>query len=102
MIIDPSNLAIIMSAIAIILTIYNTIMAQKRIHRVDTQTDTSTITTLIVRMENIDKGVHEIKTEMNVIRRDLQHLRDKVIVDEHTLKTIGNRIEKIEQNTINQ
>jgi len=91
------NIAIFISTISIVFTIFNSVVGYKRSNRNDTQNDTATITTILVKLENIDKSMSDIKTEMKVTRRDFQELRDKVIISEQALKTIWSAIENLEQ-----
>ena len=91
------NIAIVISAVSIMLTVYNTIMGQKRLNKADTQNDTASMTMVLVKLENIEKVVSEIKSEMNVMRRDHQALRDMVITNKNSLDSAWHRIDEILQ-----
>ena len=89
------SVAMVISILAIALTIYNTVVGQKRANRSDTKGDATTITTILVKLENIDKGVSRIEAENAAIRGEVRELRDKVIVNEQSLKSAWKHIETI-------
>ena len=84
------NIAIILSIISLIFTIFNTIMLQKRLSKTDTQNDTTTTTTICVKIENIEKCIQNQGTELNEFRKNIQELREKTTICEQQLKSKGN------------
>ena len=62
----------------------------------DDRREASETTTLIVKLENINDGVNEIKSDMRNIREDVQNLRDRLIIVEQSTKSAHHRINTLE------
>ena len=59
----------------------------------DTKQETSQLTTLIVKLENIADGVNEIKADMRNMKDDVRELRDRVIACEQSTKSAHRRLD---------
>lgn len=62
----------------------------------DDRREASETTTLIVKLENINDGVNEIKSDMRNIREDVQDLRDRLIIVEQAAKSAQHRLDVLE------
>lgn len=62
----------------------------------DDRREASETTTLIVKLENINEGVNEIKSDMRNIRNDVQNLRDRLIMVEQSTKSAHHRLNTLE------
>lgn len=62
----------------------------------DDKKEASETTTLIVKLENINNGVNEIKSDMRNMRDDIQDLRDRLIIVEQSTKSAHHRLNTIE------
>lgn len=62
----------------------------------DDRREASETTTLIVKLENINDGVNEIKSDMRNIREDVQDLRDRLIIVEQATKSAQHRLDVLE------
>lgn len=89
------DISIVISAVALIATIVNVAAGLKRNAKVETQNDTSQLTTVIVKLENISSGITEIKTKVGNVEADLRELRDRVIKGEESIKQAHKRIDEI-------
>ena len=58
--------------------------------------EASEMTTLIVKLENINNGVNEIKSDMRNMRNDIQDLRDRLIIVEQSTKSAHHRLDGLE------
>jgi cell division protein FtsL len=67
----------------------------KRNYKEDNQKDTSQMTMVIVKLETISNGIIEIKTEINNMKSEMKELRDKVIVNEQSLKSAWKQIDEL-------
>lgn len=67
----------------------------KRNSSQDNRQDASNLTTLIVKLENINEGINEIKSEMRNMKNDIQDLRDRLIIVEQSVKSAHHRIDTI-------
>lgn len=62
----------------------------------DDKKEASETTTLIVKLENINNGVNEIKSDMRNMRDDIQDLRDRLIIVEQSTKSAHHRLNTME------
>lgn len=62
----------------------------------DDRKEASEMTTLIVKLENINNGVNEIKSDMRNMRNDIQDLRDRLIIVEQSTKSAHHRLDGLE------
>ena len=62
----------------------------------DDKKEASEMTTLIVKLENINNGVNEIKSDMRNMRNDIQDLRDRLIIVEQSTKSAHRRLDGLE------
>ncbi|MEA5135348.1 MAG: hypothetical protein VB035_04325 [Candidatus Fimivivens sp.] len=90
------EIALLISGVSLAFGIYSGLSNMKRNAKKDTADEASQMTAVIVKLETIKDGITEIKTEMNVMHRDVQDLRDRLIVEEQHTKTLYKRIEALE------
>ena len=90
------DLSLIISGLALIFGVYSGIATIKRNQKADNQNDSSQMTTVIVKLENISTGITEIKTEFNGMKNEVKELRDRLIITEQSSKSAWKRIESIE------
>jgi len=79
-------------AVAIIVAITNL----RRNNAADDRRVATETTTLIVKLENINNGVNEIKSDMRSMKSDIQDLRDRLIIVEQSAKSAHHRIDTME------
>ena len=68
----------------------------RRNQATDDKKEASEMTTLIVKLENINNGVNEIKSDMRNMRNDIQDLRDRLIIVEQSTKSAHHRLDGLE------
>ena len=91
------EISLIISAVSLGFGIYQGLSNMKRNQKTDNQKDASQMTTVIVKLENISTGITEIKTEFNGMKSEVKELRDKVIVNEQSLKSVWKQIDELKQ-----
>lgn len=91
------ELTILISVISISFAIYSGVSNLKRNQKIDTRTDATEMTTVIVKLENIGNGISEIKTEMSNVKEDIKEIRERVIRVEESSKQAHKRIDSIEE-----
>ena len=79
------------------MAIFANLRNQKKDVKGEAAQDATQMTTVIVKLENINAGVCEIKAEMTSIKHDLRCLSDRLIVVEESAKNAHKRIETIEK-----
>ncbi len=88
-------LALIISAISLLLAAYTGLSSLNRNRHIDTREDSASITTLLVRLESINIGIVEIKTEMTGIKSDIKENRERIIKVEESAKQAHRRIDSL-------
>lgn len=73
------------------------IIGIKRNQTDDDKKEASEMTTLIVKLENINNGVNEIKSDMRNMRSDIQDLRDRLIIVEQSTKSAHHRLDGLKE-----
>ena len=84
---------ILISVLSLIVSAIVGFSAIKSRNSNDTKQETSQLTTLIVKLENIADGVNEIKADMRNMKDDVRELRDRVIAVEPSAKSAHKRID---------
>lgn len=61
------------------------------------KTNTTELTTVIVKLENIGSGIADLKAEMNTMRKDQREDHDKLIRLDESLESAWHRINSCEK-----
>lgn len=80
---------IIISAIALVFSVYQFIDKEKR-------DNTTEITTIIVKLETIGDGINEIKTDLRSVKAEVKELRERLIETEQRAKSNTRRLDAID------
>lgn len=91
------EVALLISVVSVVFGLYQGISNLKRNHKVDTKSDATELTTVIVKLENIGDGISEIKTEMRNVKDDMKEINERVIRVEESSKQAHKRIDGIEE-----
>lgn len=91
------ELAMLISVISVVFGLYQGATNLKRNSKVDTKTDATEMTTVIVKLENIGNGISEIKTEMSNVKEDMKDIRDRVIRVEESSRQAHKRLDGMEK-----
>ena len=81
------------SALSLVVSVVVGFSAIKSRNFSETKQETSQLTTLIVKLENIANGVNEIKADMKNVNEDVRELRDRIIKVEESTKHAHKRID---------
>ena len=87
---------ILISGLSLLVAIVVAIANLRKDHEQSDRRAASETTTLIVKLENINNGVNEIKSDMRNMRDDIQDLRDRLIIVEQSTKSAHHRIDTFE------
>ena len=91
------EIALLISMVSVGISILTTVYNFRRGNKADNQKDASEMTTVIVKLENINTGIAEIKMDFKSVQSEVKDLRDKVIINEQSLKSAWKRIESLEK-----
>lgn len=89
------ELAVVISIAGFLLNLVLGISTQKRGDKQETKSETTQLTTVIVKLENIGEGVSEIKSDMKNIKTDVQELRERVVKVEASVSSAHKRLDGI-------
>lgn len=89
------DISLLLSAVSVCVAIVVAVTNIKRSNAHDSHREASDLTTLIVKLENINEGINEIKSEMRNMKNDIQDLRDRLIIVEQSVKSAHHRIDTI-------
>jgi hypothetical protein len=87
------DIAILISGISAAFAIFFGLMGRKRTEKADTKADATEITTVRVNLENIMKGVDEIKGELSHMKEDMILVREKATVALETATSTRKRLD---------
>lgn len=90
------DVTIIISFMSLLVAVIVGITNIRRNNATDDRQEASETTTLIVKLENINDGVNEIKSDMRNLRNDVQDLRDRLIMVEQSTKSAHRRLNTLE------
>lgn len=68
----------------------------RRNNRHDDKQEAIELTTLLVKIENINNGINEIKSDVRNMRADIQEVRERLVTVEQSVKSAHHRLDKIE------
>lgn len=89
------DISLLLSAVSVCVAVVVAATNIKRSNAHDSHREASDLTTLIVKLENINEGINEIKSEMRNMKNDIQDLRDRLIIVEQSVKSAHHRIDTI-------
>jgi len=89
------DVPVLISALSLIVAITVAIINIRRGNASNDKQEASQITTLIVKLENINDGINEIKSDMKSVRTDMQELRDRVVIVEQSAKSAHHRLDDL-------
>ena len=90
------DIPILISFLSLVVAIVVAIVSIRRGNATDDKKEASEMTTLIVKLENINNGVNEIKSDMRNMRNDIQDLRDRLIIVEQSTKSAHHRLDGLD------
>ena len=91
------EVALLISGVSVAFGIYQGVTNLKRNEKTDVKADTSQLTTVIVKLENIGTGIAEIKNEMNNVKNDNKESRERLIKVEESAKQAHKRLDAFEK-----
>ena len=90
------DLAILISVISVVFGVVAGITNLRRNKSKDDKADATQNATLIVRLENIDKGITEIKSDFKTLKAETKENRERLIKVEESSKQAHHRLDKME------
>ena len=91
--IDTSTL---ISVVAVLISGIGLVMNRRKDNKAEDTKESTEITTVIVKLENISNDTKDIKNELRNVRNEVGELRERVIVAEQTAKSLHKRVDAFE------
>ena len=88
-------LSLIIAGLCLFFTVFR-IVNMKRNNKADVKADTTDMTTVIIKLENISTGIAEIKSDMSCMKKDFDGIKERLVRVEESSKQAHHRIDKIE------
>lgn len=89
------EIALLISGVSLAFSIYAGVANMRRNQNQDASKDATEMTTVIVKLENINNGVTEIKSELNSVKTDIKESRERLIKVEESVKQAHKRIDEM-------
>ena len=89
------EISILISILSISFAIFFGLKNSKRNYTLDTKSDASQLTTVIVKLENISIGITEIKSELFNVKNDIKEDRERIIRVEESTKQAHKRLDAL-------
>jgi len=91
------ELALLISVISVTFAIWQGVSTVRRNNRIDERSEAAQLTTVIVKLETINNGIVEIKSEMTNVKNDIKENRERIVKVEESAKSAHKRIDEIEK-----
>lgn len=85
-----NNYALLISALSLLLAFYTFL-------RKNTKDNTTELTTVIVKLENINSGISDIKNEIGTMKVEQKEDHDRLVRIETSLQSAWNAIDEIKE-----
>ena len=83
---------IIISALALLVTVVSTYANMKRTNKRDAREDSASLTTVIVKLENIGDDVKEVKNDLREMKQDLKNHSERLLIVEEKIHTLNEAV----------
>lgn len=90
------ELSLLLSGVSIAFAIFFGISTRSRNVKKDTQEEAREDATVLIKLENIQTAITEVKTEMNGYRNEMKEVREYYIKAQESLKSLHKRVDRIE------
>lgn len=86
------EIAVVISAIALAFSVAQIVSNLRRGNRNDAKAESSQLTTVIVKLENIGNDVSEIKTDLRDVKEDLKDHSERLVRVEQEIKVLNKTV----------
>lgn len=91
------EVALLISLVSVVFSIYQGVSNMKRNRTTDDKRESSELTTVIVKLENIGKDTSEIKADLKDVKSDVKKNTEQIIRLDESLKSAWKRINQLEE-----
>lgn len=90
------ELSLLLSGVSIAFAIFFGISTRSRNVKKDTQEEAREDATVLIKLENIQTAITEVKTEMNGYRNEMKEVREYYFRAQESLKSLHKRVDRID------
>ena len=90
------DVSLVISMFSVGFAIFAGVVNMKRNKENDDKNESAELTTVIVKLENINNDTKDIKNELRSIRTEVGDLRERVTIAEQATKSLHKRVDKLE------
>ena len=87
----------VISTLSLIVASIVAITNLRRNNSADDKKQSAEMTTVIVKLENINIGINEIKADVRNVKSEVQELRERIVVVEQSAKSLHKRVDEIKE-----
>lgn len=88
-------LSLIIAGLCLFFTVFQGIVNMKRNNKADVKADTTDMTTVIIKLENISTGIAEIKSDMSCMKKDFDGIKERLVRVEESSKQAHKRLDEL-------
>lgn len=70
--------------------------------KLDTKSDQTELTTVIVKLETINENIKEVRNDMKDVKNDIDKIRERLIAVEQSVKSAHKRIDGLHNENISE
>lgn len=86
------EIAVVFAAVSLIVSLIQAAFIIKRANRSDAKTDSSQLTTVIVKLESISDDTKEIKSDLRDLKSDVKEISERLIKAEQQIKALEKNV----------
>ena len=87
----------VISTLSLIVASIVAITNLRRNNSADDKKQSAEMTTVIVKLENINTGINEIKADVRNVKSEVQELRERIVVVEQSTKSLHKRVDEMKE-----
>lgn len=91
------DISIFITILSVLASIFFAYKAFARNKTQDDKTDATQLTTISIKLDNIDNTVRDIKADFKSTRADMQDARERILLLEQEYKTLTTNVIKLEK-----
>ena len=87
------ELTVLVSVASVSFAIFFGLKSSRRATKADDQKEAADMTMVVVKLENINNGINEIKSDLRNVRDEVKDLRERLAKAEESLKSAWKRLD---------
>lgn len=89
------EIGLVIALMGLVVSLYYNITSAARAARCENKEDVSSLTTVIVKLENIGADIKEIKTDMSGLQAEMKDVTQRLVIVEQSTKSAHKRLDEL-------